>query len=326
MLKTLCPLLLALAGATSAHAGDTRDANAAARLQLAAAEAPGDLLSDAYLVPMIDLALEADGKSGELDPALRASLVQARDELAQRVDAAEAEVPAALFATVQCLRKDADVEQCDDSRERMAEIAGDNAYHHFVLMSTAAERGDDEAFARHARRMLAAPAYEPDMLPVFASLYRRYSELPASFWQQAGGDYGPESAPGIQAMAIAAAVVLPGYRPFTQACEEDNAERRALCVAVARHMAERSPVLLDRLIGVGLIKKYGTPAEKAAASELEREAMWLHAGMAHFDSELGDEQLGRYFDIFADEGEFAAMRYAAQATGRSLEPPADWQP
>lgn len=326
MLRPLYPLLFVLAGAAFAQADDNGDADAAARVQLAAAEAPGDLLSDAYLVPMIDLALEADAKRGELDPALRASLAQARDDLAQRVDRAEDEAPVALFTTVQCLRKDADADKCNGSRERLAEVAGDNAYHHFVLISMAADRGDEEAFARHARRMLAAPKYEPDMLPVFASLYRRYSEVPAALWQQGGGNYGPEAAPGIQAMAIAAAVVLPGYRPFTQACKEAVPGRRALCVAVARHMAERSPVLLDRLIGVGLIKEYGTEAEQAAASELEREAKWLHVGMAHFDRELSDDQLGRYFDIFASKGEFAAMRYAAQETGRPLQPPADWQP
>ncbi len=326
MMKTrlMLPLLL-LGCAFAANAEDPSDAEMNARTQLAAANAPGDLLSDAYLVPMIDLALEADEQSKELDPTLRSALVRARDDLAQRVALASDEVPVALFTTVSCLMKGADAEKCDGSRERLAELAKDNGYHHFVLMSMAAKRGDDDAFALHGEKVMAAPKFEPDLIPVFASLYARYSQVPEALWQQTGGTYGPEASPGILAMAVGAAVVLPGYQPFVKACDEGSVERRSLCVAVARRMAERSTVLLDRLIGVGLIKKYGTPAEQKAARELERQANWLHAGLATFDSELDDEQKGQYFDVFASEGEFAAMRYAAQATGRSLEPPADWQ-
>lgn len=321
-------LLVVLAGATAAQASETQDRediDTYARIQLAAANAPGDLLSDAYLVPMIDLTLEVDHGRQELDPALREALVQARDDLSGRIALAEEEAPVALFTTVSCLKKGADAQKCDGARERLAELANDNGYHHFVLMSMAAKRGDDEAFAVHGQKAVEAPNFEPDFVPVFASLHARYSKVPDELWQQKGIEHGPEAAPGILAMAVAAAVVLPGYQPFVKACDGDSEARRLLCVAVARRMAERSTVLLDRLIGVGLLKKFGTPAEQEAARELEREANWLHAGMAAFDSELDDSQTGRYFDIFASEGEFAALRYAANVTGRSLEPPADWQ-
>lgn len=312
--------------ALGASAADSSGAEAHARVQLAAAKAEGDLLSDAYLVPMIDLALEADDASRELDPALRSELERARDELEKRLALAENEVPVALHTTVKCLKKGADAEACDGSRARLAELAEDNGYHHYVLMSMAARRGDDEAFAAHGEKLLQAPVFEPDMIPVFASLYARYSEVPHVLLQHPGNEYGPEAAPGILAMAVAAAVVLPGYQPFVKACDEETEGRRALCTAVAWRMAERSTVLLDRLVGVALLQKHGTPADKDAARKLEREVKWLHSNLARFDSELSDEQMGRYFDIFASEGELAAMRYAAQATGRSLVPPADWQP
>lgn len=317
------PALLALCAAPAVAEDDI---DGAARVQLAAANAPGDLLSDAYLVPMIDLTLQGDEDRRELDPALREALVQARDDLSRRVALAEDETPVALFTTVSCLRKDAEAQKCDGARERLAGLANDNGYHHFVLMSMAAKRGDDEAFAVHGQKAVEAPTFEPDMIPVFASLYARYSKVPDALWHEQGIEHGPEAAPGILAMAVAAAVVLPGYQPFVKACDKDSEERRVLCVAVARRMAERSTVLLDRLIGVGLLKKFGTPAEQEAARELERKANWLYAGLSSSGSVLDDSQMGRYFDIFASEGEFAAMRYAANVTGRPLEPPADWQP
>ncbi|WP_339824563.1 hypothetical protein [uncultured Arenimonas sp.] len=322
--RLLLPLMLGCAFAASAEDPGNADMNV--RVNLAAANAPGDLLSDAYLVPMIDLALEADAPGRELDPELRKSLEQARDDLAQRVDSAADEVPVGLYTTVNCMKKGADARECSDSRERLAGLAKENGYHHFVLMSMAARRGDEDAFATHGEKLIAAPRFDPDLVPVFASLHARYSQVPDALWQHPENEYGPEAAPGVQAMAIAAAVVLPGYQPFMQACEKDDADRRTLCVAVASRMAERSTVLLDRLIGVALIKKIGTPAEQQGARELEREAKWLLASVANFGSELDDGQWGRYYEIFASEGEFAAMRYAAQATGRSLEPPADWQP
>lgn len=324
-IRFILPLfLLGISGAAGAE--DALDRTMNARVQLAAAKASGDLLSDAYLVPMIDLALKVDEASRELDPALRSALEEARNDLSQRVTRAEGEAPVALFTTVSCLKKGADEKKCEGARERLAELADDNGYHHFVLMSMAAKRGDDEAFAVHGQRVIEAPHFEPDMIPVFASLHARYSQVPEALWQHEGNEYGPEAAPGILAMAVGAAVVLPGYQPFMKACDLDTEERRALCVGVARRMAERSTVLLDRTIGVAVINKLGTPAEREAARELEREARWLHAGLAGFDSQLDDGQMGRYFDIFASQGEFAAMRYAANETGLSLEPPADWQP
>lgn len=321
---TLLPLLLGCSLAASAET--VSDAEFDMRVQLAAANAPGDLLSDSYLVPMIDRALEADNATRELDPALRSALEKARDDLARRVALAEDEVPVALYTTVNCLKEGADAGKCEGSRERLAGLAKDNGYHHYVLMSMAARRGDEEAFRLHGEKVMAAPKFDPDRVPVFATLYERYSQVPDALWEHPENNYGPEATPGIMAMAISAAVVLPAYQPFMRACEKDEASRRELCVAVARRMAERSTVLLDRLVGVALIKKIGTPADQAWAQELERKARWLHASLATFDSELNDIQMGRYFDIFASEGELAAMQYAARKTGRSLEPPGDWKP
>ena len=326
MLKTLCLAFFVLAGATSAQARNADAVDAAARIQLAAANAPGDLVSDAYLAPMIGLTLEAHEESGELDPGLRDALVQAREEMTQRVAAGANDEPAALLATASCLSSGADAEGCNQSRARLAELAGENGYHHFVLMTLAAKRGDDEAFRRHGQAVLGAPEFVPDMIPVFRSLYARYREVPKAMWQQAGNYDGPESAPGVLAMAVGAAVVLPGYQPFVQGCDEAHPERRELCVGVARRMVELSPIVMDRLIGLAVINKIGTPAEQDQALESEREAKWLMASALHFERALDDAKMGEYFDIFASQGEFAAMRFANKAAGRPMEPPANWQP
>jgi hypothetical protein len=127
-------------------------------------------------------------------------------------------------------------------------------------------------------------------------------------------------------MALAAAIALPSYQLFIRACDDDEAARQALCSQVAQVMAERGTTYLERSVAISVLRKSGEPAQIARADALERETTWLAQGASGMDAELDDAELAQYFDVFVEEGEFAAFRFANRALGRPVTPPADWQP
>ncbi|WP_374602752.1 hypothetical protein [Arenimonas sp.] len=324
MHKSLALFLLTLSLAPTAGARDAEGNLMNARVQLAAAKAPGDLVSDAYLVKMMDGALQADDPA--LDPGLRKDLSETRDELQARVDAGMNDDPVLLATLSNCFGYSVTREDCGQVWARIEQLDGDNGYHHFILMSQAAQENDDDGFERHALKMLDSSHFTPSAIPVFTSLYERYRQVPEVLWDHPELEYGPKGAAGVMAMALSAAIALPGYQQFVRACEDAGEERRRLCARVALHMAESSTLLIDRSIAIAVLKKVGSPAELERANTLERQSRWLQSSMARFDQDLDDSETGEYFDLFASEGEFSALRYAARVMGRPVEPPADWQP
>lgn len=322
--KCLAAGLLVLAGVASAQAGDPDAANINARIQLAAAQAPGDPVSDAVLAKVVDLQREY-GTSEAIDPALLQSLEAARETLQAGTDARVREHPVLLATFSGCFWRREDQAGCEGAREDLARLAGDNGYHHFVLLADAGRRGDDAAFARHALDVVAAPAYRPDFQLVFASLHDRYRQVPDALWAHPENRHGAATA-GFHAMAIAAAVALPAYQQFMGACRGSEGEKRRLCLLVARRMASASPVVLDRSVAFGLLETLGDAGDQAQALEWKRELNWLTQGLVGLEEQLDPGQFDIYFDLFSNQGEIAAMKYASQVMGRPVDPPADWQP
>lgn len=314
---------LLLAGQASAQATDPEAANINARLQLAAVNAPGDSISDAVLARVVDMQ-RSHASSMDIDPALLQALGAAHERLQARTDARMRDEPVLLATFSGCFWKKADPAQCKGASEDLARLAGDNGYYHFVLMSDAGRRGDDEAFSLHALDLLAAPEYKPDFQRVFSSLHARYRQVPDALWIHEMNRYGAATA-GVQAMSIAAAVALPAYQQFMRACKESEGEKRRLCVLVARRMAAESPLIIDRTIAFDLLEKLGDARDQAQADEHKRQLNWLVQGAAAFDEKLGTEMANTYFDLFSSKGEIAALKYASQAMGRTPEPPSDWQ-
>lgn len=326
MFNRLTLTLALLAGVSATHAETVEGPDGAARIQLAAANAPGDLLSDAYLVEMLDLTLQQDSQRDHLDPFLRADVVATRDRLRQRVETGLGDEPALLATQGNCLGRYKEESNCPERMDRLAEAGHDNGYYHFVLLGEAARNDDAAGFSRHAQSMLDSKVFRPVFLEVFSSLYQRYRQVPASLWPQDMAPYGPESNPGVLAMAQAAAVSLPAYQWLFRFCEASADETREYCAAVARKLANESPVLIEQFIGTGLLEKVGDESDRALARELKREGRWLQRSLVDMEDEMDDGEIGEYFDIFARDGEFAAMRFASKTMGRPVEPPADWQP
>lgn len=317
---------LMLGCAFTANAEEPDGANAMARVQLAAANVPGDLLSDAYLVEMLDVQLQVNASGDSLDPALREEMMTTRDRLRQRVEVGLQDEPALLATLGNCLGRYKDGSDCADRMQRMAEAAHANGYYHFVLANVAADEGDAEGFSREVGKMRESKVFTPVFLAVFSSLYERYRRVPDALWRQGEDPYGPVAGAGVLAMAQAAAVALPAYSKLLRFCDAAEGETRKDCYAVGKQLARTSPVLLEQGIGLALLEKLGDESDLAMVRERRREVRWLQGALGGFDEQLDDSQMGQYFDIFAREGEFAAIRYAATAMGRSLQPPVDWQP
>jgi len=326
MFKHFILTLLVLSGATSAHATDAHDANGAARLQLAAANAPGDLVSDAFMVEMIDITLQVNAQDDSLDPMLREELADARVRLQQRVAAAIMDEPNLLATVGDCHGRYVQDRNCDTHWARVAELAGDNGYLHLLLMNHAAAKGDDMLFARHAALAAEAETFEPILAGVFGSLYERYLLVPESLWSKDMELGGPHYQAGVLAMANVAVSALPSYQHFMLYCKAADVDEQLLCVAAAKRLATDSSTLLDRMIGTAMLREHGTDEQKAWAKEQHRQDQWLSRGLWLSEDELDDTQNARYFELFVEQGEMGAIRYANLALGRALEAPADWQP
>ncbi|GGA80849.1 hypothetical protein GCM10011521_18950 [Arenimonas soli] len=324
MFKYLTLALLVLIGPAAAQTRDPEAANIDARIQLAAANAQGDAISDAVLARATDMQ-RGYGAVDDIDPALLQDLQAAHGKLQARTEAMMRKEPVLLATFSGCFWRWEVPARCEGVREDLAELAGDNAYHHFVLMADAGRREDDAAFARHALNVAAATEYRPDFQQVFASLNHRYRQVPDMLWMHEENTYGA-AASGVHAMALAAAVALPAYQQFMNACRDSEGERRELCLLVARRLAAESPVVMDRMIGFALLEKKGDARDQAQALEWKREVDWLTQGVVGYEEELSPEQFNTYFDLFSTQGEIAAMIYANQVRGRPVEPPADWQP
>ena len=208
--------------------------------------------------------------------------------------------------------------------DRLSGLAGDNAYHHIVLMGTAAALGDPTAMLEYARRAAQAPDYRNDVTTVFSSLYARFSQVPESLWRELDAPDGQVQSPGVEAMAHAAAVGLPHYKSIVDACRGAGGELRGLCLEVGKKMTHESSVLLDIEIGAKLVAALGDEDDQAQTLRQLREARWLGRAIVTADSALDAAQWDEYFATYAREGELGALRYAARAQGIAPVPPEGW--
>ena len=331
MRKYILPTLLMLATVASVQAEPTpaetaEHRNNYARLLLAAANAPGDLVSDAYLVEMMAIVGLAQADDAAMDPALRDELGVVRDRLQQRVAAGLMDEPALLATIAHCQGRYLQGRDCAAHWARVAESAGDNGYLHLQLMNDAAAQDDAVAFARHAELAAQAGTFESTLPEIFASLHARYLQVPDALWPTDQDLGGPRHQAGVLAMASGTAFGLPAYQQTFRRCEAAQDEVRQWCVAVARRLAGNSSTLIDRMIGTAILRKLGSEQDKAWAEAQRRQDQWLSRVGWTLEDKFDDALWEKYFEIFAKQGEMAAIRYANQALGRALEPPADWQP
>ncbi|HSC64342.1 MAG TPA: hypothetical protein VLD35_11945 [Caldimonas sp.] len=111
---------------------------------------------------------------------------------------------------------------------------------------------------------------------------------------------------------------------FCQARALANANRRDLCDRIAAVLVDRSTTLLARSVGVGLAKRLDWPAEKLAATELERDAANALAGREapRSSDSVTCANVRSDLALFVDNarlGEVEALRQRIAALGESVD-------
>lgn len=322
--------LAALLASQFASAGERtqeqilRDQEAVARYYLAAAEAEGDVLSDAYVLRLLALSSGDEEVRAGLDPALRARLDVARTQLAARVDAARNNDPVLLASQLRCHPLDRMSPACAEDLARLAELAGDNGYHHFLLMGHAWAREDSAGFLRHARLAAEAPDFQHDIALVFRAVHQRLGQVPDDLMPRPEGEGDTIPVAGMVAMSVAAAFALPAYQHYVQPCREAEGELRAYCLAIADRLLEESTTGIDVSIAHAIYEAHGETGRQATAQALRDKLHWQQQAVASMEGRFDRRQWQAYFDAYAEGGEQAAFAYAAEALGVPPEPPPGW--
>lgn len=302
------------------------DQQAVTRYYLAAAEAEGDVLSDAYVLKLLALSAGDPDSRAKFDPALVARLDLARARLAARVDAARDNDPVLLASQLRCHPAARTSPECGQDLARLAELAGDNGYHHFVLMGHAWAREDAEGFLRHARLAAEAPGFRHDMQVVFRAVHQRLKQVPDDLMPRPEGEDGTIPAAGMTAMGVAAAFALPAYQNYVQPCREAEGELRVHCLAIADRLLEESSVGIDISIAHSIYEALGETERQATAQALRAKLHWQLQSVVSMEERFDQRQWQAYFDAYAEGGELAAFAYAAEAMGLPANPPPDWSP
>ncbi|WP_146907594.1 hypothetical protein [Arenimonas daejeonensis] len=332
MLRFASMLLLGLAGTAMADeesGSSTVEQRAWHEYNLAAAAQPGDAVSDWLLADLFAKQLKhsEDGIGLPVDPALVGRLVEERDRLVARADAALMDDPVMLAMRLPCFGEQRDDTLCAARRARLAELDGDNGFTALVLMTAAWGAGDNAGFAAAAARGAQATHYESGVVTVFDSMRARFSAVPDTAVPDIPLHTDGIGRADANAMGLFAAVASPPFQYFVQPCRESEGELLRNCLAIARLMLRNQQSVIDAYIGAELLSRHGTEADKKEAVARRRELTWLqHQTISIWgtpqpvDAPLVDA----YFATYASEGEIAALRKLMRGLGRPSTPPADW--
>jgi hypothetical protein len=303
---------------------------------VAAAKAEGDLVSDAAMVGLLDFQLEsADSPAvrpqdvSASEQALRAEATVLRAQLSARVQAALMDNAELLSRDRLCHDQGAPAEECARRRSRLAELAGDNAYYHLVLMARAWQSGDSAGFLAHARAGAAADRYRSPYMDYYAGLHARFRQVP----DQVGPTLAPKEdgvpRAATMAMALSAAYALPPYQGFSAPCREAEGELREECLDIALLQLASAQTPIEVSLATGVIEALGDDPVRELAQAKRQEAFWRieQVGELHRLAAQGKRPVGydAYFDDYGTQGELEAARLLLVANGVAPAPPQGWQ-
>ncbi|MEO8011604.1 MAG: hypothetical protein ABI650_08180, partial [Dokdonella sp.] len=132
----------------------------------------------------------------------------------------------------------------------------------------------------------------------------------------------------VHAIAISVAVALPAYQALATACAPSDplfdAGRQADCAISGARMAEHSPTLISRAIGIAVLRKLGD----ARYASAKRNWNYLQSqSIDLFDPALSHpEQMRRLIADWRETlSEVTVIERLLDRAGRPALPPADWQ-
>lgn len=303
---------------------------------VAAAKVEGNLTSDAAVLDLLsiqeqvaDLPAYRTADVSASEQGLRAEADVLRAQLSGRVQAAMMDNIELLARDKRCYRGDAPAEFCARRQGRLAELAGDNAYYHLMLMTLAWKAGDSAAFLRHARAGAAAGHYRSPFTDYYAGLLARFSQVPD---QVAPGmvfeeDGVPRAA--VMAMSLSAAYAIPPFQGFSAPCAEAEGELREQCLDIALMQLASAQTPIELSIAAGVVEALGDDQARQLAGERRREAFWRMEKAGELHSRLADGKTAvgydAYFKDYGTKGELEASRLLIAANGIAPSPPPEWQ-
>jgi hypothetical protein len=301
---------------------------------VAAAKAEGSLTSDAAMVEMLStqeqIAASPEYRTGDVslsELGLRAEADMLRARLSERVQAAMMDNVELLANDKRCYRSDAPVEFCERRNRRLAELAGDNACYHFMLMSIAWKAGDAAAFLRHAKAGADAGYYRSPYADNYAGLHARFSQVPDQVAPSVVFETEGGSRAALMAMAIAAAYAMPPFMGFSEPCSVAEGELREQCLDIALMQLAQTQSPIEVGIAARVVEAIGSPDDVDLAKARRREMEWLQEMILPLLI-AGDKGalagMDEYFETYGSDGEIAAMRALLRAHGIAPMPPADW--
>jgi hypothetical protein len=192
-----------------------------------------------------------------------------------------------------------------------------------------------DALLAEARRATHASTRMYEAVRWIADAFLRHPLTAAERAALSGGDaYHEEEAAAVSAMALWATSMAPALDGLLAACRGTALRaaptRSADCRHVADLLADRSDSVLERMIGLSLLRELATgSAERAAIDGQRRDMDWqmLQWGrVARQQPRDGAAQFVRLLRDDSIQSELQLVQRVLQEAGVPLEPPAGWTP
>ena len=220
---------------------------------------------------------------------------------------------------------------------RLREQETDNAAVWIAVVNDAAKRHDEAAVEASLKRMAASRVFDGhfvDQMKAVADVYRRFP-MPAEMVAESGAGSADSAEAGATtgALAVTAAIALPGFQPLVNACRVDpasrrNRERASDCAAIGRLLAARADTLLASRIGPVLLRVSKTYVD--ADVDAARVDDWTYHNFTSLlptdeNDPAAFERFHAYVaDWIATRSELEAMRRMTLRAGLAATPPDDW--
>lgn len=324
------------AGSVQAQLPSAKDREDYLAYVVAAAKVEGNLTSDAAVLDLLliqeHIAASPENRTAYVsvtELGLRAEADVLRAQLSERVQAAMMDSVELLAHDKRCYRSDAPAEFCERRNGRLAELAGDNAYYHLVLMTNAWKTGDAAAFLRHAKAGAAAGHYRSPYMDYYAGLHARFRQVPdhVAPSMTSEGEGVPRAA--LMAMSFSAAYAMPPFQGFSAPCREAEGELREQCLDIALMQLASAQTPIEVSIAAGVVEALGDEQARQLAGERRREASWRSEKAGEIFRKVIDGQPvagnDAYFDDYGTKGELEAARLLIVANGVAPSPPPEWQ-
>ena len=274
---------------------------------MAAADAPGDSLSAAVLVPMTrhPSMVPADGAPAD------AALLAASDRLlAEALAGASADwhTAAALLLSPCTTIDPADQAVLEAA---MLARAPDDAFARLVAIGRAWGEERHADVAAHIAAGARATEYRSLFGPSAHALWRRLGE--------------PETIEGGTFAIAATAFAIPAYQGLAETCRAATGDLHRDCLALLARMMRDADTLIDRTLAIELLARIGDEPLRAEATALRREHEWRLERFIDRSRALESEPaaMAGYLRQLA-HGEVAAQQWLLARAGDALDPPADW--